>query len=281
MLTLLAPGGVRRPALVAPLTAAAVLPRNGAMAATSLLAGGLRRVGAGLLDAVLPPRCLNCGRSVDAAGALCPACWAAAAFVEPPFCAACGFSFEFDLGPAALCGDCAREPPVFARARAVFRYDGASRDLVLRFKHGDRTDGAPAFGQWLARAGAPLLADADLVAPVPLHWLRLFRRRYNQAALLASALAARAGKPAVNDLLLRRRRTPSQGGLGAVARHRNVAGAFAVNPRRRPLLAGRRVLLVDDVMTTGATVSACAATLLRAGAAAVDVIVLARVVRPA
>ena len=131
----------------------------------------------------------------------------------------------------------------------------------------------------MARAGAALLADADLLAPVPLHWLRLFTRRYNQAALLASELGGLSGKPAINDLLLRRRRTPSQGGLGALGRQRNVAGAFAVDPRRRRLLQDRRVLLVDDVLTTGATASACASALLRAGAGAVDVLTLARVVR--
>jgi ComF family protein len=167
---------------------------------------------------------------------------------------------------------------VFERARAAFRYDEGSRDLILRFKHADRTDSSPAFARWMARAGDALLGDADLIAPVPLHWLRLFMRRYNQAALLASALAPLAGKPAVNDLLQRRRRTPLQGG-GVLARQRNVAGAFAVDPRRRAGLQDKRVLLVDDVLTTGATVSACASVLLRAGARAVDVLTLARVVR--
>ncbi len=159
------------------------------------------------------------------------------------------------------------------------RYDEASRGLVLGFKHADRTDGAPAYGAWLARAGAELIAEADLIAPVPLHWMRLFARRYNQAALLARALARRAGRPVAADLLLRRRHTPSQGRLSPAQRRRNVAGAFAVKPSRRPLLEGRRVLLVDDVLTTGATASACARTLRRDGARAVDVLVLARVVR--
>ena len=247
------------------------------MQPATALAAGIKRAGHRVLDIVLPPRCLKCGATVDAVGGLCADCWPAVAFLVPPQCAACGLPFEFDLGPAALCGACAGERPAFERARATFRYDDGSKDLILRFKHADRTDSAPAFARWMARAGGTLLADADLIAPVPLHWLRLFMRRYNQAALLASALGELAGKPAVNDLLLRRRR-PAKA-CGVLARQRNVAGAFAVDPRRRALLADKRVLLVDDVLTTGATVSACSSVLLRAGARAVDVLTLARVVR--
>ena len=163
----------------------------------------------------------------------------------------------------------------------MLRYDDSSRGLILAFKHADRTHAAPAFGRWMARAGAGLLAEGSVVVPVPLHWTRLFRRRYNQAALLALALAREAGLRAAPDLLIRRRATPSQGRLGAVARRRNVAGAFAVRPGRRNLIDGRRVLLVDDVFTTGATADACARALKRAGADAVDVLVLGRVVREA
>jgi len=249
------------------------------MAPVATALAGMKRAGSRMLDVVLPPRCLKCGATVDSVGSLCATCWPEVAFLAPPQCATCGLPFEFDLGPNAVCGACAAEPPVFAHARAAFRYDDGSKDLILRFKHADRTDSAPAFGRWMARAGAALLADADLIAPVPLHWLRLFMRRYNQAALLASALGELSGKPAVNDLLLRRRRTPSQGGLGPLARERNVAGAFVVHPGRRARLRDKRVLLVDDVLTTGATVSACASVLLRGGARAVDVLTLARVVR--
>lgn len=245
---------------------------------TSVLTGA-RRAGHRVLDALLPPRCLKCTIVVDAVGTLCPTCWADVAFITAPLCACCGLPFEFDMGADALCGACARERPVFERARAAFRYDDGSKDLILRFKHADRTDAAPAFARWLARAGTALLEDADIIAPVPLHWVRLFARRYNQAALLASALGQLSTKPAVNDLLVRRRRTPSQGGLGATARRRNVAGAFALHPRRRALIADKRVLLVDDVFTTGATVAACAAAMLRSRAQAVDVLTLARVVR--
>ena len=244
------------------------------------LGTGARRIGRLALNAVLPPRCLKCGAVVDAPGTLCAGCWAEMRFLAPPLCACCGYPFEFELGEGALCGACARDRPPYERARAVLRYDDASKAVVLGFKHGDRTEGAPAYGRWLLRAGAELIAEAELIVPVPLHWLRLFVRRYNQAALLALALARLSGVAAVPDLLVRRRATPSQGRLSAGARRRNVAGAFAVRARRRDLLADRRVLLVDDVLTTGATAEACSRALLRAGAAAVDVLTLARVVRP-
>lgn len=240
----------------------------------------LRSAGARAIDAVLPPRCLRCGVTVDTVGALCPDCWGMMAFLGAPLCACCGYPFEFEMGEGALCAACTRDHPAFDRARAVLRYDDSSRDLVLAFKHADRTDGAPAYGRWLARAGAELTPAAEIVAPVPLHWTRLFVRRYNQAALLALAVARQAQVPAIPDLLVRRRRTPSQGRLSAAGRARNVAGAFAVSPRHRAAVSGRRVLLVDDVLTTGATAEACARALRRGGAAAVDVLTLARVVRP-
>jgi ComF family protein len=245
------------------------------------LSPALRRLAGTALNAVLPPLCLACRVEVEEAGALCAACWSGIAFLAPPLCGACGFPFDYDPGGPALCGACLRRPPDYGRARAVMRYDDASRPLVLGFKHGDHTHGAPAYGRWMARAGAELLGAADLVAPVPLHWLRLFRRRYNQAALLAQAVARTQGLPVAVDLLVRRRATPSQGHLSAAARRRNVRGAFAIRPRWAARVVGRRILIVDDVLTTGATAEACARALLRGGAAAVDVLVLARVVRGA
>jgi ComF family protein len=240
----------------------------------------LAPLGAFLLDALLPPRCFGCGAEIGRGGALCAACWSRVPFIAAPLCACCGVPFELPAEPGARCGACLSQPPEFARARAVFVYDQASRSLVLDFKHGDRTEAAAAFGAWLARAGAELLADADLLVPVPLHRWRLFRRRYNQAALLALAVARASGVPSVPDLLVRRRQTAPQGHLSRAGRLRNVAHAFQVRPGRTNLLAGRRIVLVDDVLTTGATATECAAALRRAGAAEVAVLTLARVVRP-
>ena len=237
----------------------------------------LRRLAGFALDLLLPPRCLKCGGEVAATGTLCPACWRAITFLGAPCCACCGTPFAFAMGEGALCGACTRNHPPYRQARAVMRYDEASRGLILAFKHGDRLHGAPAFGAWMLRAGAELLAEADLLVPVPLHWTRLFQRRYNQAALLAHAIRSAGGPPVGADWLLRRRRTPSQGRLNPQSRERNVQGAFAL--RRGRDVRGRRIVLVDDVLTTGATVGECARLLRRHGAGRVDVLTLARAVR--
>lgn len=240
-------------------------------------AGGLRRSALAALDLLLPPRCLACGVTVPTPGAVCAGCWRDLRFISSPMCAVCGFPFDFDLGAGALCGECTRRTPPFHRARAVLLYNDGSRELVIAFKHRDRTDAAPAYGAWMARAGAELLDDADLLIPVPLHRVRLIQRRFNQSALLAHALADRTGVACAPDALIRIRATPSQGRLSRAARERNVQGAFKVRPAAD--VVGRRIVLVDDVLTTGATASACARTLLRAGANSVDVLTLARVVR--
>lgn len=244
-----------------------------------------RRAAFGLVDAVLPPVCLSCNAMVGQGGGLCAACWARIDWLGPPACACCGLPFAHDPGSdgggdGVLCGACIRRRPAFDRARAAFAYDEASRGLVLAFKHADRTQAAPEFGAWLARAGAALLPEADLLVPVPLHWTRLLTRRYNQSALLALALGRIAGRPVAPDLLRRVRRTPSQQGLDRSGRQRNVHRAFRIAPRSAHRLAGARVLLVDDVFTTGATLEECARALLAAGAEAVDALTLARVVRP-
>lgn len=239
----------------------------------------LRRAALTVIDALLPPRCLSCGEPVDRQGGLCAGCWGGLAFVAEPHCACCGLPFPYPVEGESRCGACLREEPPYGRARSVLVYDDASRPLILAFKHADRTHAAAAFGAWLARAGAGVLDGADLLVPVPLHRWRLFRRRYNQAALLALAVGRATGVRVVPDLLVRRRQTPTQGGLDRDGRRRNVAGAFALGRGGTAAVTGRRVVLVDDVLTTGATVSECARVLLRAGAAGVDVLTLARVVR--
>lgn len=241
----------------------------------------LKGVGSTLVDAILPPLCLGCGEIIAQPGALCATCWPSYSFIAPPHCARCGEPFAEELGAGAECAHCLAHAPRFGRARAALAYDDKSKRLILPFKHGDRTDLARACGDWMARAGAELLAEADIVAPVPLHWRRLFTRRYNQAQLLAARIAQQADVRLAPDLLRRRRWTGSQSGLKAKERRRNVRQAFDLSPKWAGRLDGQRVLLVDDVLTTGATVDACVRVLERAGAAGVDVLTLARVVRAA
>jgi ComF family protein len=231
-----------------------------------------------LLDTLLPPQCLGCNAVVDTPGALCASCFGRVTFITRPHCETCGVPLENPVVEDVICGACLRDRPSYDRARAAFVYDGDSKALVLRLKHGDRTDTAAHLAKWLARAGADLVHACGLIAPVPLHRWRLLMRAYNQSALLANALGRLTAKPVVPDALKRCKPTPSQGGLDRGARRRNVARAFTVQRPQR--VAGKRVLLIDDVLTTGATVDACARTLRAAGAAAVDVLVLARVPAP-
>ena len=243
------------------------------------LAGLAQAAAAGAVGLVLPPSCLSCTAPVGTVGALCADCWKGVSFIGRPCCARCGLPFAIEAAEGALCGTCIRVPPVYDRARAAFLYEGTGRELILAFKMADRSWLAPRLAEWLYRAVAPLLTDADLVVPVPLHRWRLLARRFNQAAVLAGLVARRAGVPAVPDLLVRTRRTPPQTRLSGPERRRNVRGAFQVRRARIALVAGRRILLVDDVLTTGATASACARALRKAGAARVDVATLARAVR--
>lgn len=235
------------------------------------------RAGGWLLDLVLPPRCPACGIEVTAAAGLCAGCWSRLQLLAPPWCRSCGHPMPAAHAERPLCQRCALAPPVLDRARAALRYDATSARLVLGFKRGGRLDGLPQFGRWMAQAGEELLAEAELLLPVPLHRWRLAQRGFNQSALLAREIGRLVGLPWAPGLLERHRATTSQQGLGAEERLENItAAAFRV--RRPERLAGRRVVLIDDVLTTGATLTACAIVLRRAGAAQVDALALARVV---
>ncbi len=237
------------------------------------------RISRTLLDAVLPPRCLKCGDILSSAQGLCPECWRKLTWLGAPCCACCGQPFPFDAGAESLCGACLQKRPAYDRARAVFRYDDESRDLVIGLKHADRTETVPALAGWMSRVGGGLLESTELIVPVPLHWTRLATRRFNQAALLAHAIGRTAGLPVLPQALLRRRATRSQGHLGRLARFRNVKGAIVVAERHATVVTNRRILLIDDVITTGATVESAAKALISAGARQVDVLALAKVVR--
>ncbi len=229
------------------------------------------------LDLLFPPQCMACRAPVADPG-FCAACWSGITFLDGPGCACCGLPFAVALEGDNLCAACLVKPPAFDSARAILAYDDASKGAILALKHADRLDLVPGFSRWLARAGRAALSDCDLIVPVPLHRSRLWRRRYNQAAELARRLSRDFRLPTDPLALARSRSTPSQGAMpSAKARRRNVQRAFQVpHPAK---VAGRRILLLDDVLTTGATAESCARALKRAGAARVHVLALARFVK--
>ena len=230
-----------------------------------------------VLDIALPTLCVACREPVAGVG-VCAECWAKLSFIAPPFCPRLGIPFVYDPGPGLLSMEAIADPPAYARARAAVRYDEVARTLVHALKYHDRTDLAPAMGRWMARAGEELLGDADVLVPVPLHWRRGWSRRYNQSGALARAVERQSGVPVARDVLRRIRPTQQQIGLSRSQRASNVQGAFKVSSEKAHEIQGRRVVLVDDVLTSGATTDACARALLRARAAQVDVLVFARVV---
>lgn len=239
-------------------------------------------IGRFALDMLLPPQCICCDAAVNTQGQLCADCFRRTDFLTGQCCARCGVPFGAAAqgDAAALCPSCLGAPPRFGRARGALRYDAQARQLILPLKHADRPELAAMLAPHMARAGAALLRDADLLVPVPLHRRRLFHRRYNQAALLAAAIARIAGVPALLDALVRRHATASLDTKSPAERAAVVRDAFAIRPARAGMLAGRAVVLIDDVMTSGATANACAATLLAGGARSVDVLLAARVPDP-
>jgi ComF family protein len=240
----------------------------------------LRPLGMHVLDILLPPNCLACDAPVDADGQFCLPCFRQTNFISAPFCPHCGVPLPFGPGAGRLCQACSAEPPAFGQARAALRYDALSRRLILPFKYADRTDAAHGLALLMARAGGALLEQAELLVPVPLHVSRLRQRRYNQAALLAAALGRIAKRPALPDALIRNRATTALGPLDLVERRAELDGAIAVRAGLLSRIAGKRVLLIDDVMTSGSTAQACALALLAAGAAEVNVLTAARVPDP-
>lgn len=238
-----------------------------------------RRTGARLLDVVFPPVCLVCRKAVAGHGALCPACWSDIGFIERPFCERLGTPFDRDFGVGMISLEASADPPVFERARAVARYDSdKARSLAHRLKYYDRLELAEPLGRWMARAGAELLSDADLLVPVPLHRMRLLSRRFNQSAALAHVISRESAVPVEALALERVKPTPQQVGLTRGQRAANMQGAFRLREEAKPAIEGRNIVLVDDVLTSGATVNAAARVLLRARATRVDVLVYARVV---
>jgi ComF family protein len=229
------------------------------------------------LDIALPTLCVACREPVDGEG-VCATCWAKLSFIAPPFCPRLGIPFVYDPGPGLLSMEAIADPPAYQRARAAVRYDDVARTLVHALKYHDRTDLAPAMGRWMARAGRELLEEADVLVPVPLHWRRGWSRRYNQSGALARSIERQSGVKVTSEALRRVRPTQQQIGLSRSQRASNVQGAFKVAAERAADIAGRRVVLIDDVLTSGATTDACARALLRAKAAQVDVLVFARVV---
>ncbi len=230
------------------------------------------------LDLLLPATCAACDSTVGAPGQLCATCFKDLNFVTAPLCTSCGL--PFGVRGETLCHTCQANPPPWREARAALMYDKASQGLILPFKHADRTEIAATLALHMQRAGATMLARADLLVPVPLHRWRLLRRRYNQSALLAVALARRTGRPVLPDALRRVRVTQSLRNLPAAKRAALLTGAIAVRPGRAAAVAGKRILLIDDVLTSGATARACTHALLDAGAASIDVLVASRVADP-
>jgi ComF family protein len=234
-----------------------------------------------VLDTLLPPNCLACDALVEQDGQFCLACFRRANFVSAPLCAQCGVPLTFGhaAGAGGKCAKCAAEPPAFTQARAALRYDATAQRLIMPFKYGDRTEAARGIARLMRRPGAGLLAAADVLVPVPLHKSRLRARRYNQAALLAAELARMARLPCIPDALIRGRATQPLAGMGLAARQAEMQDAIALRPGFAG--AGKAVLLIDDIMTSGTIANACAAALLAGGAARVDVLTAARVADPA
>jgi len=251
------------------------MPENNVLRFVTSFAGGWTKW---LGDLVYPPVCPGCGVRTGSHGGFCPSCWREIRFIERPYCEMLGLPFSYDPGPGMLSAQAIADPPVFDRLRAVAIFEGAARDLVHSLKYRDRTDLAPMMASWMLRAAEHHVASCDGILPVPLHGFRFASRKFNQAAELGRHLAQKSGRAFLPATLVRTKRTSRQVGLSARAREDNVRAAFQVAPGREADVFGRRLVLVDDVYTTGATVSAATRALKKAGAAEVTVLTFAMAV---
>ena len=241
-----------------------------------LLARALLRPWSLLADLLYPPTCAACAAATGTHRSLCPRCWATLRFIERPYCEVLGSPFSHDLGAGILSAEAMADPPPFDRLRSAAVHDGVVRDLVHGLKYRDRIDLAPMMAEWMMRASDGAVAGCDALIPVPLHRTRMFSRKFNQAAELSRHLSRLSGKPMLPATLVRVKRTSQQVGLGARARQDNVRGAFTIARNRENDVFGRRIVLIDDVYTTGATAAAATRALKKAGAADVSVLTFAR-----
>ena len=244
---------------------------------TARLAAVTGSAGRALVDLIVPALCLSCQAPLGSHDAICAACWRAVRFIRTPLCDRLGIPMPYDTGGTVISGAALADPPEWDRARAVAHFDPVLQRMIHGFKYADRHDARRLFGRWLAGAGAGLLDDAEMLVPVPLNRWRLLSRKFNQAGLLAQEVSRLSGVMVEPMLLRRIKATRAQVGQSAAERRRNLAGAFAIRPADRDRLSGRRVVLIDDVITTGSTAAACARVLRRAGAARIDVLALAMV----
>ncbi|MBL8640531.1 MAG: ComF family protein [Alphaproteobacteria bacterium] len=237
------------------------------------------------LDLVLPPRCPITGDTVRTVGAISPRAWKEITFIAPPYCTCCGIPFAIDLDMKGLnpddflCTDCISSTRAFDQAKSLFVYDDGSRKMILSFKHGDAIHLHTTLAPLLCKTGVEFLSPDSIIVPVPLHWMRLVKRRYNQAAILGNEVAKLSGLTCWPDALIRTRPTPPQGHKTAKDRKQNVSGAFDINPPYTKKLSGREIVLIDDVFTTGATLEECSKVLKTAGARSVNILTLARAVK--
>jgi len=230
-----------------------------------------------VLDTVLPPRCIATGLTVDQQGMIAPEYWGSLNFIDAPFCAQCGLPFEFSVGKNALCGKCLNTPPHFDIARSAIAYDDNSKKLILGFKYGDRLHARDSFVPWMIRAGQDFLPKTNIIIPVPLHYKRLWKRRFNQAGILAQTLANQTGHECQNDLLARILHTSPHKDMNTKKRADNVKGAFILRSKYKNLVKGKSITIIDDVYTSGSTVNECAKVLKLSGAKSVYVLTLGRV----